>query len=364
MRVRQVVGFGVRRESYTVVDGNGRVVEPLDDFLAMCTDREYSPNTIRARAYDLVLWLRFLTSLRIEFDAALPEHVDHFAGWLRRPVDPGRLVNVHAVEPAREETTVNRALDSVYMFYEFLARRGHALASKLVQHRAVIPAQNRDFLAGIAQRDSRVRPTRLRSKKRRPATLTDPQVQSILDGCTRLRDRFLIALMFETGCRIGQALGLRHEDIDTDRRSITLRPREGNVNRARGKSRDPKEIPVRRTLCDLYVDYLFGEYGELDSDYVFVNLWDGEVGQPMTYWGVMSLVKRLRHRSRVDFHPHMFRHTHATALLRAGVRLEIASELLTHASARTTADIYDHLDTDDMVNELVRSGFWNEEDGR
>ncbi|WP_337309559.1 MULTISPECIES: tyrosine-type recombinase/integrase [Candidatus Dormibacteria] len=56
----------------------------------------------------------------------------------------------------------------------------------------------------------------------------------------------------------------------------------------------------------------------------------------MGYWAVMSLVKRLRRRAGIDFHPHLFRHTHATALLRAGVRLEVVSELLTHASVRTT----------------------------
>lgn len=81
----------------------------------------------------------------------------------------------------------------------------------------------------------------------------------------------------------------------------------------------------------------------------------------MTYWGAMSLVKRLRRRTGVDFHPHMFRHSHATALLRAGVRLEVVSELLTHASARTTDEIYNHLDTDDLADELVRSGFWASE---
>lgn len=114
--------------------------------------------------------------------------------------------------------------------------------------------------------------------------------------------------MFETGCRVGQALGLRHEDIDTDRGAITLVPRRDNANRARGKQREPKQIPVRRALCELYVDYLFAEYGEMDSDYVFINLWEAPVGHAMTYWGVMSLVKRLRRRTEVDFHPHMFRH--------------------------------------------------------
>ncbi|MEE1769286.1 hypothetical protein PUR34_14280 [Streptomyces sp. JV185] len=53
MYARRVVGTGARRETYTVVGGDGRVVETVDDYLALCTDREHSPNTLRARAFDL-----------------------------------------------------------------------------------------------------------------------------------------------------------------------------------------------------------------------------------------------------------------------------------------------------------------------
>ncbi|MFE0686086.1 hypothetical protein ACFW17_35530 [Streptomyces sp. NPDC058961] len=60
MYVRRAVGTGMRHETYTVVDGKGRVVEMVDDYLALCTDREHSPNTLRARAFDLKAWLVFL----------------------------------------------------------------------------------------------------------------------------------------------------------------------------------------------------------------------------------------------------------------------------------------------------------------
>src|SRR5450759_3462602 len=91
MHVRQVLGSGARRETYTLVDDDGRVIELVDDYLALCTDREHSPNTLRARAYDLKEWLTFLRLLDIAPLAAVPEHVDQFAGWLRRPVGPGQL---------------------------------------------------------------------------------------------------------------------------------------------------------------------------------------------------------------------------------------------------------------------------------
>ena len=249
MRVRQVLGSGARRETYTLVDDDGRVVELVDDYLALCTDREHSPNTLRARAYDLKEWLTFLRLLDIAPLAAVPEHVDQFAGWLRRPVGPGQLRPVNADDGAsREATTANRILNSVYMFYEFLARRGVGMGAQLERRRPARPGDHAGFLAGIAERSARDRPARLKQEKRRPETLSDAEVQQILDACDRLRDRLLMSVLFETGCRIGQALGLRHEDIDTDRLTITLQPRENNANRARGKSRDPRQVPVGR-LC-------------------------------------------------------------------------------------------------------------------
>src|SRR3954467_7319507 len=52
------------------------------DYLALCTDREQSPNTLRARAFDLKAWLVFLRLVDVDLLAASPEHVDQFAGWL------------------------------------------------------------------------------------------------------------------------------------------------------------------------------------------------------------------------------------------------------------------------------------------
>src|SRR4051794_39621750 len=60
-----------------------------DDYLALCTDREQSPNTLRARAFDLKAWLVFLRLVDVDLLAASPEHVDQFAGWLRRPGPAG-----------------------------------------------------------------------------------------------------------------------------------------------------------------------------------------------------------------------------------------------------------------------------------
>jgi integrase/recombinase XerD len=107
--------------------------------------------------------------------------------------------------------------------------------------------------------------------------------------------------------RIGEALGLRHEDLAAAECAVSVVPRD-NDNGARSKSREPRLIPVSAELVRLYADYLYGEYGSLDSDYVFANLWGQPHGRPLAYPAVYDLVRRLRRRTGIDFDPHWCRH--------------------------------------------------------
>jgi integrase/recombinase XerD len=202
----------------------------------------------------------------------------------------------------------------------------------------------------------RRRTIKLKTPRTHPMILTARQVQAILDACTRLRDRLLFALLWETGIRVGEALGLRHEDLAVAEGELTVTPRV-NDNRARAKSASPRTIPVGPEIVRLYADYLHGEYGELDSDYMFVNLWGGCYGHPLTYAAVYDLVLRLRRETGVDFDPHWFRHTRATLLLRRNVPIEVVSTLLGHSSIATTLEVYGHLSAEDARRALEAAGF-------
>ena len=100
-------------------------------------------------------------------------------------------------------------------------------------------------------------------------------------------------------------------------------PRADNANGARAKNRHIETIPVSAALLRLYGEYMHAEYGTLDSDYVFVNLWAQPWGQPLTYNAVNQLVRRLRARTGIGFTAHMFRHSAATEMVRAGVPIEV-----------------------------------------
>ena len=122
----------------------------------------------------------------------------------------------------------------------------------------------------------------------------------MIDCQQRLRDRFLFALLASTGMRVGQALGLRHEDVVSWERRIEIVPREGAGSRSRSKRGARGSVPVPGELIRLWSDYMHEEYGALESDFVFVNLWKGEIGRPLSYSSVNELVRRTR--ELVGFH--------------------------------------------------------------
>ncbi|MEU0557453.1 tyrosine-type recombinase/integrase [Dactylosporangium sp. NPDC006015] len=72
----------------------------------------------------------------------------------------------------------------------------------------------------------------LKVPRKLPRVLTTAEVQAILDACEHLRDRLLFAVLYDSGCRIGEALGLRHEDLAAAERELTICRRD-NDNGAR-----------------------------------------------------------------------------------------------------------------------------------
>lgn len=360
MRVQRVLMPASERESWTVVDGNGLVVEPIEDYLAYLAAIERSPTTVRAYAFSLKLWFEFLSARDVSWDTAGVEEVSRFVAWLRAPAD-----NVVAIDGSASRLaarTVNRHLSGLFGFYDYQARRGVDLSARLVAWRGAGHRPYKPFLDHVTKgKPVRARPIKLTVPKKAPTTLTESEIRALLEACERLRDQFLLALLAETGMRVGQALGLRHSDFVSRDREVHIVPREDNANGARAKCRREVVLPVSRGLVRLYSEYMHVEYGTLDSDYVFVNLWGQPVGRPLSYQAVDGLVGRLRARTGIFFRPHMLRHSRATELVRQGVPIEVVSKLLTHRPVATTSEIYVHLDVDDTRAELVRAGVWAHE---
>jgi len=362
--VQRVVVPGSRLESWTVVGDDAVPVEPAERYLAFLSDVGRSPNTVKAYAHDLKDWFVFLADRAADWREVRLEDVGEFVAWLRLPPAgrDGRVAVLPSAGGHCTEATINRKLSAVSAFYQHSARNGVELGDLL---RTWQPAGRRGtawrpFLHHISKgQPAARRAIRMRAVRKHPRVLRPGEVQAILDGCGRLRDRLLFAVLYDTGMRVGEVLGLRHEDWAAAEREVAVVPRR-NDNGARSKSGAPRTVPVSAGLVRLYADYLHGEYGDCNSDYVFVNLWGDPRGHPLSYAAVYDLVRRLRRRTGLDFDPHWFRHAYATRLLRAGTPVEVVSKLLGHASVTTTLTVYGHLSIEDARAALERAGWFDD----
>jgi len=364
MRVQRVLMPGSGAESWTLLGEDHVPVEPVERFLAFLASIERSPNTVKAYAHDLKDWFVFLNRRGLDWRAVTLEDVAGYVAWLRLPpvARDGRVVVLPTVEHHCAASSVNRKLAALTSFCEFHARHGERLGGLLVTRglagwRGSAVTSYRPFLHHVVKGAPRRRTVSLAVPVARPQVLTVTQVQAVLDGCVHLRDRLLFALLLDTGMRIGEALGLRHEDVAVAEGQVTIVPRD-NDNRARVKAGRLRTIPASSELMRLYADYLHREYGTLDSDYVFANLWAEPRGHPLAYPAVYDLVGRLRRRTGVVFGPHLFRHTYATWLLRRGAGMDSVKELLGHASITTTVDTYGHLTVEDARTTLQAAGWF------
>lgn len=347
MKVQRVRISGQAQVTWLVIGDDYLPIRPIQEYLAYLENIERSPHTIRAYAHHLCLYWHYLQESRLDWGTVGLSELAEFVAWLRQP-DP-LIVSLQEQEAKRSETTINAILAAVCMLYDFHERLG-TLDSHGFYREQILPYRKyKSFLYHITKgKPVRTRLIKLKVPRRLPQTLTESQVEQLLATCSRLRDKFLVSLLYESGIRVGQALGLRHEDIHSWDNIIRIVPRNNNSNGARAKTRESYSIPIPASLMTLYTRYLLEEFGETDSDFVFVNLWSGEIGQPMTYACVIDLFRRMSKASGVLAHPHLLRHTHATLLLQNGMDAAYVQKRLGHASVQTTINTYVHLTDADL----------------
>jgi site-specific recombinase XerD len=283
MRVQLVINPHDESRSWTLLDDDLSVVEPVEAFLAHFSAIGRSPNTIRAYALDLQDFFTYLSYSDLRWDHLQLEDVGRFIPWLGL-TDEARRGGASTL-PLRSTrcaaTTVNRKLAAVSSFYLFHARHGVALSESMTawQRQGRLTGPWEPFLAHLGNQAVRKRVLALNTHRRQPRALTEDEVDAVIAACDHLRDRFLFTVLRSAGLRIGEALGLRHEDINPRRCEISVRFRE-NTNYARAKT-NSRVVPVPEQVISLYADYLHDEYGDLDSDYVFVNLWAQPIARAM-----------------------------------------------------------------------------------
>jgi site-specific recombinase XerD len=268
-----------------VVDSDALPIGSVETFLRHLGALAYSPNTVKAYAHDLADLFTWIRLRRRDWTTLTVADVGEWVAWLRLPgpARQGRIGVLPSVEPAVSERTLQRKLAAVSAFYGFHRRLDPAITLQLTRwDRGFSASGYQPFLAHSRRHQAR-QEVRVRGVIRAtPEVVEAEDYQALLNACERLRDAFLLQLLRETGMRIGEALGLRHEDLSIARREVAVNPRL-NDNGARVKRWKPRAVPAPPALFSGYGRYLDEEYGNLDSDFVFVNLWAAPRGHAMTY---------------------------------------------------------------------------------
>ena len=247
MRVQRVVPPDGGAESWTVLGDDWALVEPVEAFLAHLSDQERSPNTVKAYAHDLKDYFEYLRGRGVDWRRVRFDELAGFKPWLRlSPAQRrGGVVALPSAQPYCTASTVNRKIAAVTSFYEFHARHGVQVAALIESaSRPVTMSRTsfRPFLVHTRRDPPRRSGLTVPQPQHRPRVLSESEVEALFGACTRLRDRVLLGLLWEAGVRIGEALGLRHEDVRTPDGVVEIRQRV-NANRARAKTWE-RTVPV------------------------------------------------------------------------------------------------------------------------
>jgi integrase len=158
-----------------------------------------------------------------------------------------------------------------------------------------------------------IRQNQKRSEEQKPDTLTDEQVEKLIEACPSSRDKCLIALLNDSGMRVGEALGIKIKDVQQEDYGMKIQVRSG-------KTGFRSVIVAGRSV--IYIKRWLNEHpyaNNMDS-YLFVELNNGhnaKQGEPLKHYIVNSIMIRLRERTGIRVYAHMFRHSAASRL--AGV---------------------------------------------
>ncbi len=271
-------------------------------------ERGVAVNTLSSYRRDLRRYAEHLTLRGIDDLAKVTESdVSDFLVALRRGDPDTGSVPLSAVSAAR-------ALIAVRGLHRFAAAEG---LTDLDVARAVKP------------------PT---PSRRLPKSLTLDEVLALLegaggdspsDGPLTLRNRALLELLYSTGARISEAVGLDVDDVDSHARSVLLR----------GKGGKQRLVPVGRPAVSALDAYLVRGRPELarrgrGTPAIFLNARGGRLSRQSAWQVLQDAADRAGIEAAVS--PHTLRHSFATHLLEGGADVRVVQELLGHASVTTT----------------------------
>ncbi|PKQ26088.1 MAG: tyrosine recombinase [Actinobacteria bacterium HGW-Actinobacteria-4] len=290
-----------------------------DAYLAhLRVERGLSDNTLQAYRRDLERYEAFLADRGVAdlADATRPD-VAAFAEAVGTGSDG---------KAALSPSSANRTVVSVRGWHRFAAAEG--------------------WVGGDVSREVKPRTV----PKRLPKAISTTDVAAILEASSRgeaaapLRDRALLELLYSSGARISEAVGLDVDDVSlgVGEESVLLR----------GKGRKERLVPLGGFAVRALDAYLVRARGGLATrgtggPALFLNSRGGRLSR-QSAWSILKVAADRAHVP--DVSPHTLRHSFATHLLSGGADVRVVQELLGHASV-TTTQVYTMV-TQDTLREV------------
>ena len=283
----------------------------LEKFLTyLKVERNASPHTLTNYTHDLVGLQRFLG------DAA--------PGWPAVELVALRRYVADQRGRGAAKSSIARRIAAIRSFFRFLCREGHLAANPA----AGLVAPKRD--------------------RKLPTFLGVPDVTKLLEApagsdVASRRDRAILELLYSTGIRVSELVGLRLQDVDL----------LGGVAKVAGKGKKERLVPIGTPAVRAIHQYVEARGGAAHpASPVFLNLAGGRLTDRSVRRVVAKYLRQVAVQERVS--PHTLRHSFATHLLDRGADLRSVQELLGHASLSTT-QIYTHVTTERMKQVYERT---------
>ena len=209
------------------------------------------------------------------------------------------------------ESTVVRSMSAVRGWFGFMVDEGHLQADPTARLRGG------------------------RRGRTLPKPLDEDEVIGLLDSVPSftpidIRDRALLELLYGTGARVSEAVGISLEDLDFDEELILVT----------GKGSKQRLVPMGAALGAALGDYLnAGGRSELPAAHRSARLFLNSRGGPLSRQGVDLIIHKRALAVGIDrtrISAHVFRHSCATHMLAHGADIRVVQELLGHASIATT----------------------------